>query len=252
MAGRVVMDALLFAAGLGTRLRPITDTVPKALIGIGPTPMIERVARRVVAAGADRIVVNVHRHALQIEGYVAERDGFGVEVLFSREPERPLETGGGLLHAAPLLRRDGPILLHNTDVLTTFPLAPMLAAHARADALATLAVNERRSRRVLRFDDAGLFGWRDRRSGEERTAREPRGATREYAFCGVHVVSPELLERITERGVFSIVESYLRLAGEGATIRPHPIGDAFWIDIGTPERLAEACRRLEEVDGPTD
>lgn len=239
------MDALLFAAGLGTRLRPLTDAVPKALIGVGDVPMLERVARRVVDAGADRIVVNVHHHALVIEGFVRERQDFGVSVVFSREGERPLETGGGLLRAAPLLRRDGPILLHNTDVLTDFPLADLLAAHARGGALATLAVQRRPASRYLLFDDAGLLGRRDARPGgrpDPQRVREPVGTVAEYGFCGVHVIEPALLDRIEERGVFSIIRTYLRLAAEGERIAAHDIGDALWIDIGTPERLQEAAR----------
>ncbi len=241
------MDALLFAAGLGTRLRPLTDVVPKALIGVGGVAMLERVARRAIEAGADRLIVNVHHHALQIEGFVRERDGFGVEVLFSREPERPLETGGGLAAAAHLLRGDGAVLLHNTDVLTDFSLPRMLEAHADARSLATLAVNRRSASRYLLFDDRGLCGHEDTRTDARTLAREPEGEVRRRAFCGVHVVEPDLPDRFTEQGAFSIVEPYLRLAGAGQRIAPFDIGDAMWIDVGTPERLAAAGRLLADA-----
>jgi N-acetyl-alpha-D-muramate 1-phosphate uridylyltransferase len=238
------LDALLFAAGLGTRLRPRTDSVPKALIEVAGVTMLERTARRAIAAGADRLVINVHAHARQIEAFVAVHEGFGVDVVFSHEVERPLETGGGLLHAAPLLRRDAPILLHNTDVITDFPLARLLAAHTAADAMATLAVNRRDASRYLLFDDAGLIGHRDARTGVERRSRDAVGPIQPLAFCGVHVIRPMLPDRITERGAFSIIEVYLRLAAEGGRIAAHDIGSALWLDIGTPTRLADAERRL--------
>ncbi len=238
------MDAVLFAAGLGTRLRPLTDLVPKALIGVGDVPMLERVALRVIAAGADRLIINVHHRALEIEGFVHEKHGFGVPVVFSRETREPLETGGGLLAAAGLLRRDRPILLHNTDVLTDFSLAAMLEAHAAAGALATLAVQRRRASRYLLFDQEGLLGRRDTRTGEEQQARAAVSEAVEVGFSGVHVIEPALLDRIEERGVFSIFTTYLRLAAAGERIAAHDIGGAQWMDIGTPERLAAAARLI--------
>lgn len=238
------MDALLFAAGAGSRLRPLTDRIPKALVPVAGEPMLLRAARHVIAAGADRIIINVHHHAELIEAFVEDAGSFGVEVLFSREPERALETGGGLLHAAPLLRRDAPILLRNTDVIAEFALSAMVEAHRASGALATLAVNRREASRYLCFDENGLQGRRDVAADVVRAARPPRGAVRELAFCGIHVIAPALLDRITERGVFSIMVPYQRLAGAGARIEAYDIGDALWLDIGSPARLREAERRL--------
>ncbi|MFO0931908.1 MAG: nucleotidyltransferase family protein [Planctomycetota bacterium] len=234
------MDALIFAAGLGTRLAPLTDDRPKALVEVGGVPLLEHVARRLVAAGATRLVVNVCPFADRIEAFLRARDGFGVEVRVSREAPAPLETGGGLRQAAPLLRRDGPILLHNVDVLTDLPLAALLDAHARSGALATLAVMDRASSRRLLFDDRGLLGRVDDVKGVRREARPPSGAVVERAFCGVHVVDPSLLDRLTESGVFSILEPYLRLAGEGAILRPFSADGCRWIDVGRPADLARA------------
>lgn len=242
------LDALLFAAGLGTRLRPLTDRLPKALVPVAGVPALERAARHVVDAGIDQLVINIHHHAAQIEAFVRRRHGFGVAVHFSREAERPLETGGGLLQAAPLLRRSGPIVLRNTDVVTDAPLAPMLEAHGAAGALATLAVNVRAASRYLRFDEHGLQGHRDARTGSIREARPAQGPVRELAFCGIHVVAPELLERITERGVFSITEVYLRLAAEGERILPHDLGAALWFDIGSADRLRAAEQALRAAE----
>lgn len=233
------MEAMIFAAGLGTRLGAIGQSTPKALIEVGGQTMLERTVRRLAAAGADHIVVNLHARADAIAQFVAEHE-FGVEIELSLEPEQPLETGGGLWHARERFR-GGPILLHNVDVITDVDLAAMFAAHERGGALVTLAVQERESPRSLLFDDGGLLGREDRRHDLRLEARASHGAVRGYAFAGIHVCSPELLEHISERGVFSIMESYLRLAGEGWRIDPWPLAGGLWLEIGNPERL-EAAR----------
>jgi N-acetyl-alpha-D-muramate 1-phosphate uridylyltransferase len=250
------IDAFLLAAGIGTRLRPLTERTPKALIDIHGTPILERIARRLIAAGADRIVINVHHLADQIEAFVRARDGFGVEVLISREEGAPLETGGGLLHAAHLFRGDRPILVHNSDILCDASLAGLVAAHraaqhgagpagrAAAPPLATMAVLERPSPRRLLFDEQGLYGRSDARDGTAIRVREPRGAELRLPFAGFHVVEPALLDRITEQGAFSILEPYLRLAAEGERIAPHRVDGCTWLEVGSPERLEEARRHL--------
>ena len=149
---------MVFSAGLGTRLRPLTDRLPKALVPVDGVPMLERVAARMVAAGCRRLVVNVCPFADEVEAFVRERRGFGVETVVVREAPAPLETGGGLSHARESFRGDGPILLHNVDVLTDLDLGALVAAHRESAATATLAVQERRTARRLLFDDDGLFG----------------------------------------------------------------------------------------------
>lgn len=233
------MDALIFAAGLGTRLRPLTDRVPKALVEVGGRTLLEHVATRLVAAGATRLVINVCHHAEQIERFVATHS-LGAAVALSPEPDGPYDTGGGLLHAVALLRRHGPILLHNVDVLSDVPLERLLAAHAASGALATLAAMPRPTSRRLLFDDQGLLGRVDDGKGLRHEARKRVGPTLELGFAGIHAVAPALLDRITERGTFSIVDAYLRLAGEGARIGAYRVDGCRWLDVGRPADLERA------------
>jgi N-acetyl-alpha-D-muramate 1-phosphate uridylyltransferase len=241
------MEAMILAAGLGTRLRPVTDTVPKALVPVAGVPMLERVARTLVGAGATHLVINVHHHADQIEAFVEERKGFGVPHSISREPgETPLETGGGLLYAREHFRSGEPFFLHNVDVISDMDLAGMYREHAARRPLVTLAVNERETSRPLLFDRRGLYGWADRRPGREaeQRVREPDGASREWGFAGAHVIDPAIFGLLTESGKFSIIPPYLRLAGAGYEIRPFDVSRATWLEIGSVERLEEARRIL--------
>jgi NDP-sugar pyrophosphorylase family protein len=236
---------MLLAAGLGTRLRPLTDHTPKPLVEVGGVPILERVARRLVAAGADRLVINTSHLGEQVRAFVRERGGFGVDAVFSPEPDGPLETGGGLLHARELFRGDAPFFLHNADILTTIPLGDVYAAHLGEAPLATVAVMERPTSRHLLFDDLGLFGRSDGRTDLEIRVRQPVGPVRKLAFAGVHVISPAIFGRITERGSFSILDPYLRLAGEGERILPFRADGWLWVDIGSHAQLAEARRLVE-------
>ncbi len=245
------MDAMILAAGLGTRLRPLTDTVPKALVPVAGVPMIERVARRLAAAGADRLIVNVHHHAATVEAFLQTLAAdLGVRAEVSHEPERPLDTGGGLLRAAPLFRGDAPFFLHNVDVITDIDLRELYGAHDD-DAVATLAVHERETTRFLLFDDDGLFGWENAGKGTSRTVREPLGAVARLGFAGIHVLSPSAFEQLGAAGYrseepFSILDGYLTLASEGRRVTPHNVTGVFWVEIGNPERLARAESLLAE------
>ncbi len=260
-----MIDALVFAAGLGTRLRPVTDTIPKALVSVGGMTILERAVRRITLLDPGLIVVNAHHHASKIEAAVDRlNDSFAVEaaegriegsgtgsaprIIVSVEEDRPLETGGGLRRARRLFESGRPILLHNGDVITDLDLAALVAAHAGDDrdgrTVATLAVQRRDSSRQLLFDSDGLYGRRHVISGREEIARAPVGDTQALAFAGIHVVAPDLVETLPNREVFSITDHYLDLCADGARIVPFDMEGADWWEIGTPERLAAARRAL--------
>lgn len=238
---------MILAAGLGTRLRPLTDRIPKPLIPVGGVAMLERVARRLIAAGADRLIVNTSHLGEQVEAFLREKDGFGVEWYLSPEPGEPLETGGAILHARALFRGDAPFFLHNSDILTDLPLAEMYRAHEQAAALAVLAVMERDTARHLLFDDRGLLGRTDAKKGLDLRVRDAVGQVRKLAFGGIHVISPRIFGLLTERGAFSILDPYLRLAEAGETILPFRVDAYTWIDIGRPEQLQAAHARVAEL-----
>lgn len=236
------MKALILAAGIGSRLRPLTDSTPKALIPVGGVPMLERALIRLKDAGADEFVVNAHHHARMVADFCADLSRrHGVPVTVSREDDPILDTGGAIKKAAAHLRGPRPFFVHNADVLSDLDLRALYAAHLASGALATLAVRERETGRAYLFDAQGRFvGHDDQKAGRTTWARGAVAGAVRLPFDGVHVVSPSLLDRITEDGVFSITATYLRLAGEGADIRAFRADRWSWHDIGTPEKLAAA------------
>ncbi len=239
------MKAMVLAAGVGSRLRPLTDTMPKALIEVGGIPMIEHVIRRLQAAGVTELVVNLHHLGDRIEAFLAARRFFGLRVAFTREPEL-LDTGGGLKNAAWFFDDGRPFFLHNVDVLSEIDLPGLLGWHERAGGLATLAVQPRSSPRQLLFDKAGLLCGHETPRGVEWAGAPVRGAER-LAFAGIHVIDPVLLTRMTEGGSFPITRTYLRLAGEGERIVAYRADGTYWQDIGSPETLDAARRRAGET-----
>ena len=236
------MKAMVFAAGVGSRLRPLTDRVPKALIEIEGRSLLDRVLNRLVRFGVDYAVVNAHHESEQIETFLRNAE-LGIPLVLSHEPDL-LDTGGGLKKAAPLLESSEPFFIHNADVVSGIDLDTLYARHMASGALATLAVQPRPSGRALLFDPLGrLVGWEEAPGGRREWAGSPVPAVERFGFCGIHVASPELPGRLTESGAFPIVTSYLRLAGEGADIRLFRADDSFWADVGSPEKL-DRIRKL--------
>jgi NDP-sugar pyrophosphorylase family protein len=235
------MKAMILAAGKGTRLRPLTDTIPKALVDVGGRPMIEHVIRRLVAVGVTEVVVNLYHLADQIVRFLASRDNCGLRIEFSREPEL-LDTGGGLKQAAWFFDDGRPFLLHNVDVLSDIDLAALLRSHVDAKAFATLAVQARPSARRLLFDAGGRLVGRETPQGVE-WARAPVAPVERLGFAGIHVIDPGIFSRMGETGIFPITRTYLRLAGEGEQIVAYLAEGRYWQDIGSTEKLEEARRR---------
>ena len=239
------IDAMILAAGRGTRLQPMTETVPKALVEVGGITMLEHVARQLAEAGVSRLIVNTHHLGENVERFLNERDFFGLDGFVSREEEL-LDTGGGLLKAAPFFRKEAPFFLHNVDILCNADLRAMYRAASASEGLATLAVMSREANRYLLFDEQGLCGHGNQEKGTQVLARQPAGETERLGFCGIHVISPRIFDLIEEEGIFSIIPLYMRLAGAGERILPWRIDNAEWIDIGTLEKLEKARRRYVE------
>ncbi len=235
------MKALIFAAGLGTRLKPFTDSHPKALVPVGGEPMLGRVIRAVKAAGVSEIVVNAHHFADQIEQFLAANGNFGVQIHVSDERRLLLDTGGGLLHARRFIDGSEPILLHNADVLTNLPLNLL---ELKGDA--TLAVSCRPSSRQLRFDSAGrLCGWINHNTGETKGLASG-GELR--SFNGIHLVSPQIFPALAAYGeeVFSLTPFYVKNASE-LSIYAYDMSPYHWFDVGRPESLAAACQWVDSL-----
>ena len=246
------MKAMILAAGLGTRLQPLTDARPKALVEVAGRPMLYWVIARLARHGFTDIIINAHHFAEQIEAFTAAYDSPGVSLTVSVE-EEILDTGGGVRKAAWFFDREEPFLVHNVDVLTDLDLSELMTAHRASDdglesgthsasgALATLAVKGRKSSRHLLFDKVGrLGGWRSDITGETRTVRPMEGPVTALPFLGVYVMSPAALSKMTEPGPFSIIDFFLDLARTGETVQAFRAEEARWADLGSVDRIAAA------------
>jgi len=240
------MKAMILAAGAGSRLRPLTDTLPKALVPIAGRPMLERVIRRLQYFGVHAIIINVHHHAQQIIDFVRKNDDFGIQIEFSLE-ENLLDTGGGLQKAAWFFDDGAPFFLHNVDVLTDLDLGAMLLQHRQSGALATLAVRQRQTTRYLLFrrDDLQLVGWHSKQTGETRWAGQPVPEPLFLSFMGIHVLSPAIFPLLQETPPFPILPAYLRLAAAGHVIRGFRADACRWLDLGRPENLPEVEKQFD-------
>jgi NDP-sugar pyrophosphorylase family protein len=246
------MEAMILAAGAGTRLSPLTDDIPKALVTVGGQPLMGWVMNRLVEAGVDRVVINTHYHESQIRAFALGFAPPNLEVAFSPEPDGPLDTGGGLFRAAPLFHDSEPFILHNVDVLSSISLNDLLIEHRTGSeersegVVASLAVQRREAKRRLLFDDMGLMGWENEGSDRARhgrhQVRDPVGKIQRWAFTGIHVVDPTLFDLSNRTGGFSIITLYLELAARGWIIQPVDVTGEEWLDVGTPKRLEEANR----------
>jgi len=242
------MKAMILAAGLGTRLRPLTNDRPKALVEVAGHTLLEITLRRLASFGIREVIVNVHHFADMVVDYLKKNNNFGMRVEISREEDVLLDTGGGLKQAEWFFLQDGPaqepFLLHNVDVISTIDFARMLTLHRDHDALATLAVQQRDTSRHLLFDERGRLCGRQTGNNPPEVVRPSQQFT-PLAFSGIHILSPQLVSLITEQGVFSIVTTYLRLAAEGHRIIAFRADEYYWRDLGKPENVTQAATDLE-------
>ena len=244
------MKAMILAAGLGTRLRPLTDSRPKALVEIAGRTLLEITLSHLRAVGVREVIINVHHFADMILDYLKTNDNFGMRIEVSRE-EVLLDTGGGLKKAAYFFLEDSnrfekPFILHNVDVISAIDLRRMVQVHTDNQALATLAVQDRETSRYLLFDEQlQLCG---RRSGRDQKTEFVRSSqqVRALAFSGIHVISPRLFAMMTQEGVFSIITSYLHLAARGEKILAFRADEYYWRDLGKPDNVMQAAQDLKQ------
>ena len=234
------MKAMIFAAGLGTRLRPLTDNLPKALIPVQSRPIFDWVVESLSWFGVNEIIVNTHYLHDQIGAHILEKK-FPVSITTSYEPEI-LGTGGGLFQTRDFWNTEH-FLVQNVDILCTANLNQLLEQHKNNQWLATLAINQAPANSCLLVDEHGLLCGLDKK-GETTLVRPPIGSMRKVNFCGIHAISSEIFSLRHPQVEFSIIDMYLRLVKEGEKIGTWDIGNAYWIDIGTQESLNRADKEF--------
>lgn len=238
------MKALLFAAGLGTRLKEHTLNKPKALVNLAGKPLLQHAIEHLKEFGISDITINVYHFAEQIIAFVEEHQSFGISIHISDERDLLLDTGGGLKKAGTFLKGADPILIYNVDIVSNLNLNALLEYHQEQKSLATLVVRQRETSRYLMFDQNLLLaGWRNFSNGETRISREESFADAQpMAFSGIHIIQPEMLELISEEGKFPIMDLYLRLAKK-YPIKAYVDRSEVWMDLGKPDQL-QAAERL--------
>ena len=243
------MKAMVLAAGLGTRLRPLTNDRPKALVEVAGRTMLEITLSRLHEFGIQDVIINIHHYADMVVESVKAAGNFGMHIEFSRE-EILLDTGGGLKQAAWFLQdrsgADAPFILHNADIISAIDLQRMLQFHIENKALATLAVQSRKTSRYLLFDEQLQLCNRPTVSAEKTETVCPSQQIKEAAFTGIHVISPRIFPLLTESGVFSIIPAYLRLAAQGEKIMAFYADGYYWRDLGKPESIQQAEKDIKD------
>ncbi len=241
------MKAMILAAGLGTRLRPLTDDRPKALVEVAGRTMLEITLSRLRSWDVRDVIINLHHFADQVIAYLQANNNFGMHIEVSGE-EILLDTGGGLKKAAHFFQSapgdpEEPFILHNVDVVSNIDLRRMGQFHVEKRALATLAVQNRKTSRYLLFDDHFQLCGRQSKNQNELVRWSP--SLQPLAFTGIHIISPRLLAMLSEEAAFSIITSYLRLAAQGEKILSFRADQYYWRDLGRPESIQQA---VQEVD----
>lgn len=231
------MKAMIFAAGLGTRLKPLTNNKPKALVEINGKPLLEVVIQRLKEYGFNEIIVNVHHYAHHVTDFLRQKKNFNIHIEISDESDLLLDTGGGLKKAAWFFNDGQPFLVHNVDIISDINLTELCEAHINSRSVSTLAVRNRRSSRYFLFDDTlQLCGWENVKTGVKKISRYSSPELTQLAFSGIQMMSPSIFNYIDESGGFSITNTYIQLcATQKITGFLH--NDSFWMDLGKPESI---------------
>ena len=242
------MKAFLLSAGFGTRLKPFTDKHPKALAQINGKSLLELNIRNLQRFGIFDVVVNVHHFADQIMETLQNENGFGSSIEISDERESILETGGGLKYARPFLEKESDFLMMNVDILSNFNLKKLIQQHKSSAALATLAVQDRKTSRYFLFDeDAQLCGWENINTGEKKLPRSaPKSNLKQLAFSGIQILNNTIFDKINMEGKFSIVAVYLDLCKQEKILSWEHSADIL-MDVGKPESLLNAQKVIDWI-----
>ncbi len=238
---------MIFSAGLGTRFKPWTDNHPKALALVNGKSLLQRNIEYLQQYNIHEVVVNVHHFAEQVTAAIKENNGWGSNVVISDETSEVLETGGGLLKARHLLEGSEPFLSLNVDILTDLDLHKLTAFHRQHEQLVSFGITNRKSSRVLLFDDVNrLYGWRNVQSGEEKgpvltfpEQGKSKEGLKEMAYSCVVIYQPDIFNLMRQQGKFSIIETYLDLAAEQVILGYDHSGDRL-VDVGKPESVGVA------------
>jgi len=234
------MRAMILAAGLGTRLKPLTDSTPKALIKIKDHTLLELQIKKLKAEGFDQIIINVHHFADPIKDYLKKNNFFDCLIEISDESEKLLDTGGGLEKAAHFFSDGKPFLVYNVDILSNINLKQFVEFHLSSSSIATLAVQNRNSSRKFLFDeDMTLSGWTNEKSGERIISKGDGTQSHSYAFSGIQVIDPQIFKYFPDKDVFSLVEIYLSAAKQ-EKINGYVHNEDDWMDLGKIENLNKA------------
>ena len=237
------MKALIFAAGLGTRLKPLTDSMPKALVQVTGKPLLQHIIEKLSDSGFKEIVINVHHFPEQIVRFLRDNNNFGLHIDVSDESDKLLDTGGGIRKASALLKGDSPFLVHNVDILSNADLRKLYDNHIQHKNMATLLVSQRKTNRYLLFDEQNVLkGWINDSTGEIKSPYPDFSPEkcRRFAFAGIQVISPQifdLMKNMTDK--FSIIDFYLSIAAD-VNIKGYPVSGLGMIDVGKIDSLKEA------------
>ncbi len=241
------MKAFLLAAGLGTRLLPLTEDKPKALVEINGKTLLELAVTKLKRHGFNQIIINVHHFSDKIIDYLQKKNNFDIEIEISDERDLLLDTGGGLKKVSWFFHEPEPFLIYNVDILSDIDLNELYEFHKTADAIITLAVQQRNDSRCFIFNDENvLIGWTNRKTHEEKITREPNGQKHLLSFSGIHVVDPKIFELMPDENVFSIIDLYLNVSAK-YNITSFMHDDSIWHDVGKKESLTIPENELKEL-----